>query len=81
MKIIELLVKNIIVLYFGAFIRYLLNCVLRRSPKKSFHYILHGIEEKSKEDEIYNYNNEFVNRVYGFAGLLVIVMIIVFATR
>ena len=79
MVIIDILCRNLIVLYLGAFIRYVVNCMLK--SKKSFQAILYGVPEKSKEDEISNINNEFVNRIYGIVGLIIIVIIIVLITR
>lgn len=79
MAIIDIFCRNLIVLYLGAFIRYVVNCMLK--SKESFQTILHGVTEKSKEDEISNINNEFVNRIYGIVGLIIIVVIIVLITR
>ena len=79
MAIIDILCKNLIVLYLGAFIRYVVNCMSK--SKKSFQTILYGVTEKTKEDEISNINNEFVNRIYGIVGLTIIVIIIVLITR
>ena len=79
MAIIDILCRNLIVLYLGASIRYVVNCMSK--SKKSFRTILYGVTEKSKEDEISNINNEFVNRIYGIVGLIIIVIIIVLITR
>ena len=79
MAIIDILCRNLLVLYLGAFIRYVVNRMLK--SKKSFHTILYGVTEKSKEDEISNINNEFVNRIYGIVGLIIIVIIIVLIIR
>ena len=79
MAIIDILCRNLLVLYLGAFIRYVVNCMLKSN--KSFHTILYGVTENSKEYEISNINNEFVNRIYGIVGLIIIVIIIVLITR
>ena len=79
MAIIDILCRNLIVLYLGTSIRYVVNCMSK--SKKSFRTILYGVTEKCKEDEISNINNEFVNRIYGIVGLIIIVIIIVLITR
>jgi hypothetical protein len=60
-------------LYFGASTRYIFHRFMKRRPKESFHSILHGIEVKCKEDEIKSFDNEFVNRLYGIGGTVIIV--------
>ena len=74
MAIINLLIRNLMILYIGAILRYGLNCIFKTG--KSFQTILHGVEVKTKEDEILNINNEIINRIYGITGLIIIVIII-----
>lgn len=71
----RLLLGNIILLYTGACLRYIYKKYLRRKKIK-FNNILHGIEEaKTKQDEKYNVDNEFVNKSYGCFILLILIII------
>lgn len=65
------------VLYLGAFIRYLFQCISKREKRASLNSILHGMTEKTKEDEIANVNNQFRNRMYGFGALVLIVIFLI----
>jgi len=76
-KMIEIIFRNLFILYLGTLLRFLFHRVIKRK-KISYHQILNGIEhEKTKEDEIFNIRNEFINRLYGLGFLLFVVVIII----
>lgn len=58
---IELILRNLFILYIGACVRYLLLRIFK--GEKKFSSILHGIPEKNKTDEKLNVENEFINRL------------------
>lgn len=77
----ELLFRNRLVLYLGVFLRYFLLKVIRRR-NVDFQSLLHGIKcPKDKEDETFNISNEFTNRLYAIAFIVLIVIIIAFVQR
>jgi len=75
---IELIFRNLFILYLGAFIRFLFHRFIKNNKQITFNFILNGIDkEKIKEDEIFNARNELMNRLYAFAFFIFIIIIII----
>ena len=75
---INFILKNLFILYLGASLRFLFHRFIKQNKQITYYDILHGIEkERTKEDEIFNAKNEFINRIYAYGFLLIVVIIIV----
>ena len=60
----ELLLRNLLILYLGVSLRFLFYKIIKRRDV-DFQRLLHGIKcPKNKNDEIFNYKNDFTNRLY-----------------
>ncbi len=81
MKIIELILRNLFILQLGILIRLAYLRLIKKNTKVTYSKLLHGIDPvKTKEDEIFNTRNEFVNRIYSLVFLFLLVVIIVLLT-
>ena len=72
----ELLLRNLLILYLGVSLRFLFYKIIKRRDV-DFQRLLHGIKcPKNKNDEIFNYKNDFSNRLYAIIFIISIVIII-----
>ena len=72
----ELLLRNLLILYLGVSLRFLFYKIIKRRDV-DFQRLLHGIKSpKNKNDEIFNYKNDFTNRLYAIIFIISIVIII-----
>ena len=71
-------IRNVIILYLGTFLRYIIKRYIRRDKNIKFKELLHGDKLKKKSDEINadTVMNEFTNRLYAFALIIILILVI-----
>lgn len=70
------LIRNILILYLGTFLRYIIKRYIRRDNNIKFKELLHGNKFKKKFDDVNadSVMNEFINRLYAFALIIIVIL-------
>lgn len=69
-------IRNILILYIGTFIRYIIKRYIRRDKNIKFKELLYGNKYKKKSDDVNadSVMNEFINRLYAFAIIIIVIL-------
>lgn len=72
----DYIVRNVLILYLGTFLRYFIKRYIRRDKNVKFKELLHSDKFKKKNDEINadTVMNEFINRLYAFALIIIVLL-------
>lgn len=74
---LDLIFKNLLILYVGVGLRYLYYKLFKKNNYIKYSQLLYGIKNpKTKDEEIQNKKNEFINRLYSIFTLSLIVLVI-----
>ena len=74
--ILNYLIRNILILYIGTSIRYIIKRYICRDKHIKFKELLQGSKFKKNSDDVNadSVMNEFVNRLYAFAIILIVIL-------
>lgn len=77
MRILNLILGNVFILYLGTSVRFLYKKYLKREQGVTFKKVYKGPEKlSSKSEEIEDFNNEMANRMVGVFTLFAFVIIL-----
>ena len=74
--ILNYFIRNILILYMGTFIRYIIKRYIRRDKNIKFKELLLGYKFKKNSDDVNadSVMNEFINRLYAFALIIIVIL-------
>lgn len=77
--ILNYFIRNILILYMGTFIRYIIKRYIRRDKNIKFKELLLGYKFKKNSDDVNadSVMNEFINRLYAFAIIIIVILVYV----
>jgi len=78
--ILNYFIRNILILYMGTFIRYIIKRYIRRDKNIKFKELLLGYKFKKNSDDVNadSVMNEFINRLYAFAIIIIVILVYIF---
>ena len=81
--ILNYFIRNILILYMGTFIRYIIKRYIRRDKNVKFKELLLGYKFKKNSDDVNadSVMNEFINRLYAFAIIIIVILVYIFLKK
>jgi hypothetical protein len=81
--ILNYFIRNILILYMGTFIRYIIKRYIRRDKNIKFKELLLGYKFKKNSDDVNadSVMNEFINRLYAFAIIIIVILVYIFLKK
>lgn len=81
--ILNYFIRNILILYIGTFIRYIIKRYIRRDKNIKFKELLLGYKFKKNSDDVNadSVMNEFINRLYAFAIIIIVILVYIFLKK
>lgn len=81
--ILNYFIRNILILYMGTFIRYIIKRYIRRDKNIKFKELLLGYKFKKNSDDVNadSVVNEFINRLYAFAIIIIVILVYIFLKK